>query len=169
MSGLTDRSEERESVLRDAFERAAARGTLLHVIVQLQGQREDLYFMNSPRGRAAVKAIDRGDWWPGDIKRPIELIVERPNVFVLYEQNIGPLTPMIGDQLRDAEKEYPEGWVADAIQIAVEQNKRSWRYIVSILERWLAEGKQNRDFSRRPAQKSRYAHLEEDYSDLIES
>jgi len=36
---------------------------------------------------------------------------ERPNIFKLYEENIGPLTPLIADALKDAEKTYPPEWV----------------------------------------------------------
>ena len=48
---------------------------------------------------------------------------------------------MIADELRDAEKNYPEQWIADAFREAVTMNKRSWRYVVRILERWRAQGK----------------------------
>jgi DnaD/phage-associated family protein len=62
-------------------------------------------------------------------------------IFVLYEQNIGLLTPMIADELRDAEKTYPAEWIEDAMQEAVHLNKRSWRYVRRILERWRVEGR----------------------------
>lgn len=150
MAGLSTKKNEREAILRDACERAVARGTLFHVTVQLPmpAVREDVYFMNTPEGRAALDALEQGAWVPGDATRPIQLITERPTIFTLYEQNIGNLTPLISDQLRDAEKEYPEGWIAEAIQIAVEQNKRSWSYVRAILDRWLKEGKGKRGFSR---------------------
>ena len=54
---------------------------------------------------------------------------ERPNVFRLYEENIGMLTPMVADELRAAEEEYPSGWVEAAIREAAAGNVRSWRYI----------------------------------------
>ena len=63
------------------------------------------------------------------------------NVFSLYESNIGPLTPMIADTLEDAEKTYSADWIADVIQLAVENNKRNWRYCEAILKRWQADGK----------------------------
>ena len=73
--------------------------------------------------------------------------MERPNVFKLYEENIGPLTPLIADALKDAEKIYSEEWIADAIELAVKNNKRNWKYCEAILKRWKEEGraeKQNR-------------------------
>ncbi len=63
------------------------------------------------------------------------------NIFTSYEQNIGALTPMIADSLELAEKEYPEGWIVESFQIAVENNKRNWRYCEAILKRWKADGK----------------------------
>ena len=51
------------------------------------------------------------------------------------------LTPMIADELREADKQYPETWIKDAIKEAVTLNKRNWRYIARILEHWSTEGK----------------------------
>ena len=68
---------------------------------------------------------------------------DSPNIFSIYEANIGMLTPMIADELREAENLYPASWIEDAFREAVEQNKRSWRYIERILERWTQEGKGN--------------------------
>jgi DnaD/phage-associated family protein len=65
---------------------------------------------------------------------------EKPNIFRLYESNIGPLTPLLADELRDAEKEYPSPWVEYAFAEAVTNNKRNWRYISAILKRIKVEG-----------------------------
>ncbi len=65
----------------------------------------------------------------------------QPNIFKLYEENIGMLTPMIGEQLKEAEALYLAEWIEDAFKEAVSHNKRSWRYILAILERWGREGK----------------------------
>lgn len=65
----------------------------------------------------------------------------RPDIFSLYEENIGMLTPMIADELREARKHYSETWIDDAIREAANQNKRRWSYISAILERWSSEGK----------------------------
>lgn len=63
------------------------------------------------------------------------------NLFTHYESNIGPLTPIIADILKDAEKEYPEAWIIEALSLAVTNNKRNWRYCETILKRWKAGGK----------------------------
>jgi len=74
--------------------------------------------------------------------RPMHVEVERPNIFVLYEQNIGLLSPMIADELKDAADHYPQDWIEAAFREAVEQNKRKWSYIRAILRRWETEGRQ---------------------------
>jgi len=75
--------------------------------------------------------------------RPVEPPAAEPDIFSLYEENIGMLTPLIADQLKDAEQQYPAEWIKEAIKEAVALNKRNWRYISRILERWLSEGKSN--------------------------
>ncbi|MYB83248.1 MAG: DnaD domain protein [Chloroflexi bacterium] len=69
---------------------------------------------------------------------------ERPNIFRLYEENIGMLTPLVADELRAAEEEYPSEWVEAAIREAAAGSVRSWRYIEAILERWKREGRGTR-------------------------
>lgn len=66
----------------------------------------------------------------------------RPNVFQLYEDNIGPLTPLIAERLKDAEESYPDSWLNDAIDQAVVNNARSWRYIETIFK--ILEGERTR-------------------------
>lgn len=63
-----------------------------------------------------------------------------PGIFALYEENIGSITPLIADELKDAEQRYPAEWLREAVREAVELNKRSWRYVASILRRWETEG-----------------------------
>ena len=67
--------------------------------------------------------------------------VERPNIYTLYEQNIGLLLPLVAEELREAEEQYPWEWVEAAFREAVQQNKRKWSYIRAILKRWETEGK----------------------------
>lgn len=69
------------------------------------------------------------------------LAVYRPNVFALYERHLGPLTPVVADQLRDAERAYPRVWIEEAILAAAESNARSWRYIETVLSHWEESGR----------------------------
>lgn len=167
MQGVDSTPDHAAELVREAFDRATTRGTLLHVQVDGVDGTEDLYFMNTPLGRNAVRAIEAGDFEPGDRNTPVALVSERPNIFALYEQNIGPLTPMIGEQLKAAEQEYPPTWIDEAMQIAVARNKRSWKYVEAILKRWQAEGKDDGQ-SQRPTQADRYRYLEGEYSDYVD-
>lgn len=114
-----------------------------------------------------MEGITRGEWRPNpDEETPITLMVERPNIFVLYEQNIGPLTPLIADQLRDAEQTYPVEWIEEAVKLAVQNNVRKWRYVLSILERWRQEGKVD-GISRRDTQKELRGQVPDEYQDIV--
>ncbi|MGB2894947.1 MAG: DnaD domain protein [Anaerolineales bacterium] len=152
--------------LADALERAVARGTFLKVMVEFDQGEDSYFFLNSPKGRAAVTSIKAGEWQPtGDPVVPISLAVERPNIYTLYEQNIGPLTPMIAEHLRDAETEYPTGWIEDAVRIAVTNNVRKWRYIEVILEDWHKRGKDERK-DRGDSEKARRRYVEGKFADF---
>ncbi len=157
-----------QAALDDALERAVARGTLLRVAPQGGEPIGPLYFLNSPKGRAGVAAIEQGAWQPqGEGGPPIELAAERPNVFRIYEQNIGPLTPMIAETLRDAEETYPSAWIEDAMRIAVENNVRKWRYVEAILEDWRLRGRDERE-DLRDTEKARRRYVEGKFADFIE-
>lgn len=165
MSALAKPGLPAEQALDEALERAVIRGTLLKITLKL-GQEEIFYFLNSPKGRAAVQAIQQEKWRPsGNAAAVIELDHDRPNIFRLYEQNIGALTPMLSEELREAEQTYPPEWIHDAIQISVENNKRNWRYIAAILRRWQEKGRDERKApNRRDTEKDRrqYADWEDD-------
>ena len=80
---------------------------------------------------------------------------DRPEEFDAYEKNIGMLTPVIADKLKEAVGHYPDGWIVEAIGIAAENNARSWRYIEKVLDNWEAHGKGDRkvqDGQKRPGQ-----------------
>ncbi|MEJ2746533.1 MAG: DnaD domain protein [Anaerolineae bacterium] len=167
VKGLAPTLDLATEALLDGIERAVARGTFLHVNVESVDGKMDLYFLNTEKGRAAVEGITKGEWRPNpDEDEPITLLVERPNIFILYEQNIGPLTPLIADELRDAEQTYPLRWVEEAIQLAVENNARNWRYILAILERWRQEGKKD-GIGRRDTQKELRRQIPDAYKDII--
>jgi len=149
-----------EVVLEEALDRAVSRGALLKAVVSLESGEEALYFLNSPRGRAAVQAIERGEWrFSGRPSTPVEVVPPAVNIFNLYEENIGPLTPMVADLLQEAEKTYPGPWIEEAVRIAVENNKRNWRYVEAILRRWQEEGRDERK-DRRDTEKARRRYLE---------
>jgi DnaD/phage-associated family protein len=163
MTSLHSDPTQAEQTLHHALDAAVERGTLLHI--ELAGRRGDehLYFMNTEKGRAAIDSLQRGDWTPGTHDHPVALIAERPNIFGLYEQNIGALTPLLGDTLRDAENTYPAAWIEEAIKISVEANKRNWRYIESILKRWTTEGKDTRAVAKSDSDLKTNPYLRDEY------
>ncbi len=156
LSGLGD---DPAKALSTALERAVERGTLLRAEIAIGDRAEEIYFANTAKGRAAVEAIARGKW-PGELES-----AARPNIFTLYEQNIGLLTPLIADELREAERDYPAEWIEEAFREAVSLNKRSWKYIRAILERWRSEG---RGKGKRTREAERRRYIEGEYGEYIE-
>jgi DnaD/phage-associated family protein len=155
---------EAESRLTAALERCVARGTLLQVRPSGAAEGEALFLLSTPRGRAAAEGLVRGEWKPGDESAPVELMLDRPNIFNLYEQNIGPLTPMIAEQLREAEATFPAAWIEQAIGIAVENNVRKWSYVQAILDGWQRQGKDDRE-DRGDSEKARRRYLKGELAD----
>lgn len=144
--------ENSNEILKSA-EAAVAKGILLKV--PRRGL-SNIYMLNSESDRhqagklsqlASVSVEAEPDEW--------EATNKTPGIYSLYEQNIGILTPIIGDRLKEAEGIYPEEWISNAIYEAASQNKRSWAYISRILERWKIEGKGDGESSRR-TRKTRY-------------
>ena len=168
MAGMGDAPQARARGLEDGLARAVERGTLLRVPIPKREEDPSLYFFNSPQGRAAVKAIQEETWRPGENPPPSPtLSLERPNIFQLYENNIGPLTPLIADTLRDAENTYPETWIQEAVEIAIESNVRKWKYIEAILRSWKEEGRHERK-NRGRSEDNRAAYLEDEFYELTE-
>ena len=114
-----------EETLRQALDSAVGHGTLLHSTLNKNGILEDAYSL------------------PIDSCQP-----PTTNIFALYEQSVGIITPMMADELKEAEKIYPPQWIEEAFKEAVALNKRSWRYIARILERWASEGKDSGEYQR---------------------
>ena len=71
------------------------------------------------------------------------VVVARGQVFTVYEKEIGPLTPAIGDEMNaliDDDKVDLQ-WISDAIHEAAVQNKRSLAYVKGILKNWREHGR----------------------------
>jgi len=157
-----------EEALRDSLEKAVERGTLLGLSA-VDGPGAAVYFLNDDAGRRAVAKINAGELKLPGIKAvaPVPVQAEAPpEIFTLYEQNVGMLTPMIADELRDAEKLYPPDWIRDAIKEAVLHNKRNIKYIAKILENWSVEGRGDGTYQRDSQEtgpdrfvKGKYGHM----------
>jgi len=114
-----------EETLRQALNSAVEHGALLRSTLNINGVLEDVYSLTV------------------DSRQPPTV-----NIFTLYEQNIGMITPMIAEELKEADKLYPPQWIEEAFREAVTLNKRIWRYIARILERWASEGKDSGEHRR---------------------
>ena len=132
-----------EKTLRQALNSAVEHGTLLHSTLNINGVLEDVYSLTA------------------DSHQPPAV-----NIFALYEQNIGIITSLIAEELKEADRLYPPQWIEEAFKEAVALNKRSWRYIARILERWASEGKDSGEYKRHIKKddpdkyiKGKYGHL----------
>ncbi|MEI7988750.1 MAG: DnaD domain protein [Chloroflexota bacterium] len=142
--GKKDNARTAEAYLDESLQRCVEHAILLDVTISCEDNQSTFYFLNSPKGRAAIEAVQNEKWNPFDEDQPsVQLKIERSNIFRLYEENIGVLTPLIADLLRDAEQIYPLDWIEEAMQIAVTKNVRNWRYIEAILRRWQEKGRDN--------------------------
>ncbi len=133
---------------------AVERGSLLAQEVEKDGRGETLYFLNTPSDRRAIALIREGRL---DLGRPLPAeqgapASRRENVFQLYEENIGPLTPLVAEELKEAEELYPYEWLEEALREAALLNKRSWRYASRILQRWATEGRKREKAGRDPGE-----------------
>lgn len=119
--------------------RLLRRGVVIEVTAP--GESEMRFALNSERGRK-LSVADSGR----DHRRPRTADANRDgvwsaNIFSLYEDAVGTISPLLADELRQAEKLYPPDWIEEAFVLAAKYNKRSWRYVQSILERWALDGR----------------------------
>lgn len=152
VAGLHAGSENAREGLKAALNQAVERGSLLKAEASTGSARSEVYFANTERSRTAIEGLARGLWTLADSAAfPLRTQEERPGIFALYEENIGPLTPLIADNLADLSEEYTDQWVADALMIAVKNNARRLAYIEAILKRWQQDGR-----GQRPAAEDNY-------------
>jgi len=136
-------AEDPRAEIRQGLRKAAEQGIILALELEVEGKPRKLYFLNDEEGRNAIGELQRGHaslegLVPEEEEPPPP---ERPNIFVLYEENIGLITPIQAERLKEAEELYPWSWIEEAFEQAVARNARNWRYIESILERWAREGR----------------------------
>ena len=141
---VNDLKDQVPEVLPGILTSLTEKGILLTAPVKMDGTNDHIYVFNNEDNRNNLQRILSREMLSSSvtIENPGSAIAEPPaDIFTLYEQNIGMLTPLIADEIRESEKLYPEVWIRDAIKEAVSLNKRNWRYIARILERWSTEGR----------------------------
>jgi DNA replication protein len=162
--------DKRAKIIHAALEHAVECGMLLTIKYKADDKELNVYVLNTVGGSNALNKIVEGKM----VLKGIDGVVDRgpakeniKNIYTLYEQNIGMLTPIIAEQLKIAEKTYPEEWIRDAFSEAVDLNKRNWRYVQRILESWATEGKSDGTYRRNTKKdkdpdrfiKGKYGHM----------
>ena len=155
VAGFSELGRDFRQEIQRGLDAAAARGTFLRVS---RNGGQEWVMLNTPQDRRAADALRRGEVSPSRAQvegaaAPVGLPtgpayrtgrqagLPQRDIFTLYEETIGMLTPLLAERLQEAEKEYPAEWLQEAFLIAVEHNHRQWRYVERILERWKVEGK----------------------------
>ena len=164
----SDGNESPEEAIRQGLRQAVNRGTFL--THQLEGT-GTVFLLNTEADRRAIARLNPGEAGfeidetaPefGPAQREVTPEEERPNIFALFEDNIGSLSPLLAEELKEAEQRYPAVWLYEAFGIAVAENKRSWRYVAGILRRWTAEGRENKGGAERGEDGKPGRHTEKD-------
>ena len=127
-----------------------------------------LYFLNTARSRAVLEALINGSWQPSETDHllPEKPYISKKTIYEIYEENIGPLTPLLAEDIKASEEEYSTQWVEEAIHLAVQGNIRKWRYIEGILRSWKKEGKNAN--TRRGNSKDGRIHTKGEFDDFIQ-
>ncbi|MEE9247083.1 MAG: DnaD domain protein [Dehalococcoidia bacterium] len=168
MSGLGGTGGDGQEALERGLKGAVDRGVLIATELQSEGRGHSLYFLNTESDRRARERIRNGEIDLGALPVPEPYSEEpRPNIFALYEDNIGHLTPLVAEMLKEAERSYPESWIIEAIGESVRNGVPRWSYIEAILRKWKAEGKAVGETGRHSKEgedteryfRGRYGHL----------
>lgn len=126
----------------------------LLVKVPTDGGYAGCYCLDTPANRRALERVAKGELRAPEVpEAPTvqgrEEAAPRPDIFALYEDNIGAIYPMAAERLKDMETEYPEEWIAEAFREAVLNNSRNLKYIEAILRRWRDDGRGARELGGR--------------------
>jgi len=103
---------------------------------------KSLILPGTPTGRERLEKLEKKQMTTEELKPSSMATRVRPNLFKLYEDNIGPLTPMVADLLQEDAREFPAEWFEDAIKEALSHNARKWSYVRAILKNWKENGRE---------------------------
>ena len=150
IGGLKTPGDEPQAAVLRGFQAAVDRGIFLVYQLESSQPEETFFLLNTEAGRRALARWTKTGVAPVSIS-PTDMRLtaavtgeiprEKPSIFAQYEDNIGTISPMLAEELKEAEAEYSWSWIDEAFKIAVTQNKRNWGYISAILRRWAAEGR----------------------------
>ncbi len=166
-------SQEELAHFRSGLEQAIDHGSILELFqVQHQERKVTIGLINGKDSALLHSKLGAGEITIPDSEFEISFEPPRLNIFKLYEANIGPLSPIIADALRELDQTYPADWIEEAISIAVRNNARKLRYIEAILQSWQEEGKHERTDKRRRKKTSEQfdpeGYTDGEYSDFLD-
>lgn len=166
LQGLKTQQGDSRGAIKRGLELAVGRKTFLTFQTNAAGAEQRVYLLNTENGRRALAQMRRGNGVLPQSGAYEEGFGEpsaqsRPNIFALFEDNVGTISPLLAEELKEAEQRYPASWIYDAFKIAVDENKRSWRYVAGILRRWAAEGRDHGEPGRHSKEDNSTRYLEE--------
>ena len=141
-----------EEALDEALAKLEDLGLLIHLRTEQGDSGQDVYLPNTREGRRAAEHVKVGGLAVAarPVVRQRQAPPAKPNIFALYEENIGIIGPMMAEALKEAEATYPAAWIGEAFREAVTRNRRNWRYIEAILTAWDKEGREHGEPGGRP-------------------
>ena len=166
LQGLRNQHGDPRSRIKRGLELAVGRKTFLTYRTDAAGPEQLLYLLNTESDRRALAQMQQNNTllpqaspYEEDLGEPPAQ--SRPNIFALFEDNVGTISPILAEELKEAEQRYPASWIYDAFKIAVDENKRSWRYVAGILRRWAAEGRDHGEPGRHSKEDNSTRYVEE--------
>ncbi len=166
LQGLKTQHGDPRARIRRGLELAVERKTFLTNQNDAATPEQRIYLLNTESSRRALAQMRQSDT-ALPTSRPDEegfsepAAQSRPNIFALFEDNVGTISPLLAEELKEAEQRYPASWIYDAFKIAVDENKRNWRYVAGILRRWAAEGRDHGEPRRHSKEDNSTRYLEE--------
>jgi DNA replication protein len=134
---LTGEENWQSAVIR-GLDAAVRRETLLEFGVGDQAS----YMPNTAANRTLLATLKPGDAPAQHPARRLPPPVDSASpASKLYEHHIGLITPIIAEELAEAERSYPAEWLADAFAEAAQRDRRNWNYVRAILRGWASGGR----------------------------
>lgn len=174
--GLAGLDDNPTRCLAQALARAVQHGALLHAIVpagQASGEQasspfREVFALNSQGGRQAITALQEGLVTPPEPLATVSsALMPRANIYKLYEDTIGLLSPILAEELQEVAASYPADWIEEAFRLAAADNVRKWRYVRAILERWATRGRGDAIDQRHPQTGQRW-YTDEEFETYFE-
>jgi len=96
----------------------------------------------SPRDDLRVTTVVTGESPESSLEPSFKKLEEEATAQLakLYTENLGMITPIAADWIKEAVEEYPPEWYRPAFEEAIKNNAHTWAYIAAILKRWKAQG-----------------------------